>query len=325
MSKIEQAKTYTGTDMETIFFRPMMMGPNALALGVKVMYNMPVPTHLHFWKRSGDILQKFAGGWNGSDGADKFQKSIELKRVKAEVGYSADKYFDLIYEKVLSHADGHLDDLTGTALEAAETALFKEAIAESIRATMWVGDTTRTGSYNTFDGFIKRILEDRGTGEKDIASVTFNAIKAPEDAETMLKQLWENASELLRACKADGNLVYLVTSDIYMAYEDALDSVILDSAYQAKQTGRERLSYRGIPVVDMQIGTYLSDFPTMPATFAILTDRRNLALAVNTTHFPGSEVKMWYNPDLMENRQRAVFMAGCDYLLPELLSIGFVD
>jgi hypothetical protein len=29
---------------------------------------------------------------------------------------------------------------------------------------------------------------------------------------------------------------------------------------------------------------------------------------------------MWYNPDLMENRQRAIFMAGCDYLLPELVS-----
>ena len=32
---------------------------------------------------------------------------------------------------------------------------------------------------------------------------------------------------------------------------------------------------------------------------------------------------MWYNPDEMENRQRAIFMAGCDYLLPELMSVGF--
>ena len=60
----------------------------------------------------------------------------------------------------------------------------------------------------------------------------------------------------------------------------------------------------------------------MPQTFALLTDRRNLALAVNTADFPGTEVRMWYNPDLMENRQRAVFMAGCDYLLPELVSMA---
>ena len=32
--------------------------------------------------------------------------------------------------------------------------------------------------------------------------------------------------------------------------------------------------------------------------------------------------QMWYTPDQMENRQRAVFMAGCDYLLPELVSMA---
>ena len=31
---------------------------------------------------------------------------------------------------------------------------------------------------------------------------------------------------------------------------------------------------------------------------------------------------MWYNPDQMENRQRAIFMAGCDYLLPEMVSMA---
>jgi hypothetical protein len=34
---------------------------------------------------------------------------------------------------------------------------------------------------------------------------------------------------------------------------------------------------------------------------------------------------MWYNPDQMENRQRAVFMAGCDYLLPELMSYAHIE
>ena len=60
----------------------------------------------------------------------------------------------------------------------------------------------------------------------------------------------------------------------------------------------------------------------MPQSFALLTDRRNLAMAVNTADFPGTEIRMWYNPDQMENRQRAVFMAGCDYLLPEMVSLA---
>jgi len=65
MAKIENPKSYTGRDLETIFFRPMLTGPDATSLGIKIMYNMPVPTTLQFWKRAGDILQKYtASGWN---------------------------------------------------------------------------------------------------------------------------------------------------------------------------------------------------------------------------------------------------------------------
>ncbi|MCC8018938.1 MAG: hypothetical protein LIO85_04110 [Rikenellaceae bacterium] len=324
MSKIEQPKTYTGTELETIFFRPMFSGPDARSLGIKVMYNMPVPTTLQFWKRADDILHKYtAGGWNGGASAQKFQKTIDMQRVKAEISYSADEYFNLVYEKVLNCNGSNMDDLSGTELEDAETSLFKETIAESIRATMWLGDTTRSGSYSTFDGFLKRIFADISAGETDIAHTTMPTLTDPDEAEMVFKEVWDNSSTVLREFKQQGNLVYLVTSDIYMLYEDALDSVQLDSAYQAKQHGRERLSYRGIPVVDLQLTGYLAGLKDMPQSFAMLTDRRNLALAVNTNDFPGTEVKMWYNPDLMENRQRAVFMAGYDYLLPELISIAY--
>ena len=51
MAKIENPKSYTGRDLETIFFRPMLTGPDATSLGIKIMYNMPVPTTLQFWKR----------------------------------------------------------------------------------------------------------------------------------------------------------------------------------------------------------------------------------------------------------------------------------
>ena len=141
MAKIENPKNYSGRDLETIFFRPMLSGPDARALGIKVMYNTPVPTTLQFWKRAGDILQKYtAAGWKGGDAATKYSKQIALSKVKAEAGYSAEDYFNMVYELITGRPDVNMDDLTGTELEAAETALFKEAIAESIRATMWLGD-----------------------------------------------------------------------------------------------------------------------------------------------------------------------------------------
>lgn len=52
MNRIENTKTYLGKELETIFFRPMLQGENAVDLGVRVLYNMPAPVTLHFWRRA---------------------------------------------------------------------------------------------------------------------------------------------------------------------------------------------------------------------------------------------------------------------------------
>lgn len=325
MGKIESVKNYSGKDLETIFFRPMLTGPAAEELGIRVMYNMPVPTTLHFWKRSGDILQKYTqSGWNGGAPANKFQKTINMSKVKAEIGYSAEDYFSKVYELITGRSDVNLDDLSGTELEQAETALFKESIAESIRATMWLGKTTRSTGLNTFDGILSRIVTDSLDASSGVRSNIYTKMD-PTVVEDELKTVWNEASEELKGLKSQGNLAYFVSSDVYNAYEESLDSATLEAAYIAKQEGRPGLSYRGIPVIDLRLGGYASAAIDMPLSYIVLSDRRNLALAVNTSDFPGTEVRMWYNPDLMENRQRAVFMAGCDYLLPELVSFSYLD
>lgn len=325
MSKlIENPKTYSGHELETIFFRPMLTGPSAIDLGIKVMYNMPMPTTLNFWRRSGDILQPYGAGWNGSKAADRYQKSIDMSKVKAEIAYSASDYFSMVFELITNRADVNLDDLSGTELEAAETELFRQAIAESIRATMWLGNTERTnGTLSTFNGLLKAIHNDRD--EMTYSTYTEDELMADGYAEQLLRQVLANAPEELRALKSEGQLAFFCSSDIYAAYENSLDSVVLDAAYEAKQNGRVGLSMRGIPVIDLQLGKYSEQVSDLPSSFVILTDRRNLALAVNTSDFPGTEIRMWYNPDQMENRQRAVFMAGCDYLLPELVSYAHIE
>lgn len=329
MSKIiENPKTYTGRELENIFFRPMLTGPDALDLGVRIMYNMPVPTTLNFWHRPGDVLQKYAKGWKGGDIAQKFQKTINLSKIKAEMGYSAEEYFGMVYELITNDPKVNLDDLSGSELEKAETTLFRQAIAESIRVTMWLGDTSRAGelSYNSFDGFLKNIKNDLQTtasaGGNFIPQVKIPAMSGSDAAISLFERLWNAADERLRAMKDEGNLVLLVTSDIYQNYEKSLEGNFLESAFAAMQNGRSGLTWHGISVKDVKIGSYLEAFSDMPRSFAILTDKRNMALAVNSSDFPGNEVRMWYNPDQMENRQRAIFMAGADYLLPELMTVA---
>ena len=321
MSLIENLKSYTGTHLDTIFFRPMLTGDSAEDLGIRVLYNMPTPTVLHFWRGNNNVLKKLDGtGWKGGSPSNKFQKVMHLQRVKAECGYSASDYFSTVFELIASRADVNYEDLSGTELEEAETALFRASIAENIRATMWYGDTSNSGGFNTFNGFLKQICDRM---DNDIVSIGYvKGLGNGEWAENLLKKMWERSNDKLRNLRSEDNLVFFVTSDVYNAYESSLDNVALEAAYLARQNGREKLFYRGIPVVDVRLSEYAGMAGNLPKSFAILTDRRNLALAVNTNEFPGSEVRMWYNPDEMENRQRAVFTAGCDYLLPELITIA---
>ncbi len=324
MSFLESAKQYTGAELDTIFFRPFLTGPSAEELGVRVLYNMPVPTTVQLWDGQRNILQKYtAAGWTGGDPATKYQKTLSLNRVKAELGFSAADYFSLVYEKIAARADVNMDDLTGTELEQAETALFRQAVAENIRATMWVGNTAASSGYNTFNGFLRAL--DSGVSAELFYFKSFQsaALADPAYAVTLFDDLWKNADMRIQDMKAEGQLAFFVTSDIYFLYEKYLDSKGVDAAYSGVVDGRKGLAYHGIPVIDVRLGNYLAG-TSYPKSFCLLTDRRNLVLAVNTADFPGNEVRMWYNPDQMENRQRAVFMAGCDILDETLVSYAYL-
>lgn len=313
MGLIENPKTYTGRDLETIFFRPIVSGASAPELGIRMLYNMPVPTTIQLWSPQSDILKPYSPGWTGGDPAVRKQKTIDLHKVKAEVGFSASDYFNHVYELITGRADVNLDDLTGTELEQAETEMFRTAITESLRVMMWMGNRG-SRSYNLFDGFLKKA---QSYGCKEV-SISKDSISADGITE-LFDAMWLAADTRLKNLKAEGSLAFYVTTDIYEAYEQYLDRFGNDNAYTDMISGRRELSYHGIKIVDMHISHLLPTDAFTQTSMCMLTDSRNLALAVNTSDYPGSEVRMWYNPDEMENRQRATFMAGCEILDEELL------
>ena len=286
---------------------------------------MPMPTTIQLWTGQKNILQSYTqNGWSGGNSSIKEQKTISMNRVKAELGFSASDYFSLVFENIAARSDVNMEDLTGTELEAAETELFRQSIAESIRATMWLGEKDGDSPYNTFDGFFRAIYEHCDAGyilphlysREDVAESQFVI--------DCFEKVWENSSQQLKDLKGSGNLVYYVSSDVYHLYELYLDAKGTEGAYADIINGRNTLSYHGIQIMDVSISSYTS-FTTFSDSFCFLADRRNLVMAVNTADFPGAEVRMWYNPDEMENRQRAVFMAGCDIIDPNLISVAYGD
>ena len=307
---IENAKNYTGAELDQVFIRPTFTGEDAKELGIRVMYNIPQNTTMNFFAKQSNIVKEFATGWQGGEASKKYQKTIEMAKVKAEVGYQAEDYFATVFEKITGSANVSLQDLTGTDLAKAEEELFRDAIKEDLRVAMWVGDTAGTlSNYTTFDGFIKKAAT--YTDSKKIK------LTAPTSSNVLssLKTVWNGASETLRAMKSKGGLCFFVTSDVYNAIEEAYDGKDNSEAYRGLVDGRPVLKWRGIEVKEMHAESYLKTSQSA----IILTHKDNLVLAVNTTDMPSAGVRMWYNPDENENRQRAAFLASAEILDESLL------
>lgn len=315
---IAEPKTYSGKDLETIFFRPMLTGPSATELGVNIMLNTPVPVKMQLWKGADDVLKPYAVGFTGGNLSDKYQKEISLKKIKAELSYDPTDYFGMVNELITNSAKYNLGDLQGSPLEKAETYLFSNAIRESIRVTSWLGKYGRTSaSYATIDGWIQRLMTDSvaGTGEES-SIVQMTAMSGTDAAETLFKTMFRAADQTLQDRK--GELAFYVTTDVLNNYEDTLTSANLEGARTAMIDGVKRYFWNGIPIIDLKLTNYLSSLTDMPQSFCLLTVVKNLNLAVNTNILPDGEVRMWFNEDALENRQRAIFMMGCDYIEPKL-------
>ncbi len=319
MALIENSKIYSGNDLETMFFRPMLTEQTIQEQGVRVLFNMPMPTTIHLWGAAPNVLKPYDSGWQGGSSSVKKFKTLELSMVKAESSFSASDYYARVYEHIITRPDVNLQDLTGTDLEEAETAIFKRAIAEDLRVTTWIGNTNGS-DHNIFDGILYKAHQ--AYIDNGLEPFVFpDAVEAATVTDILLF-VWEGASDALKALKKDGHLAFYVSSDIYHAYEEFVYQNSVNHDALNCTEGYSTLYYRGIPLVDLGISTQMLADNDLPASQCLLTDSRNLVLALNTSDYPSAEVRMWYNPDEMENRQRAVFLATADFIDFDLISLG---
>ncbi len=319
---IENSKTYTINEVENLFFRPSFCGKSAEELGIRVLYNMPIPTRVPTFGHNCDILTEFSSGWQGGRAANMTEVEIPLARLKAENAYSAEMYFNSVYDILVNSLDVNLGDLTGTDLEKAETELFRRAIAESVYATMWFGDDeAQVSDFLSFTGFIRKII-DIVEIHKPSADIVISDEHEELSAYEILLNTWKQANDGLKGLASEGQLVFYVSSDIYDAYHFYLEDKGVIGAVADPANTRPALSFHGIPVMEVSPNHY--DLHRAKS-FCILTDRRNLVLALNTTDSPEKEIRMWYNPDEMQNRQRVVFLAGTTIIDQDLISAHIFD
>ena len=321
MALIENAKLYSGKELENLFFRPMVSSPSVEQLGIRVLYNIPGSTAMNLWSPSKNVLKSFQPGWQGGASVTRQQKNLYMQRVKAECAFDASDYFSMVYQHIINRGDVNMQDLSGTELEEAETILFKQALANSLRVTMWIGDTSGSGIYNSFDGILRSALNNYENNMKYWITKNEGEINATNVTE-FFDEVWNESTDELRSLKKDGELAFYVSSDLYQLFENYVYDNS-DLACINVTDANPKLSYRGIPLVDIGITGEMLEDGGFSKRLCILTDRRNLVLALNTADFPDAEVRMWYNPDQMENRQRAVFLAAADFIDEDLIVVGF--
>lgn len=153
---------------------------------------------------------------------------------------------------------------------------------------------------------------------------TVNAALTTDEAVTAFKAMYRNANVALLKATAKKELVIYATDSMIWNYEDTLStSAYLESARRMIVDGISYMTWNGIPVIPMNIDTYLlADFPEQYPHRAILTVKNNFCLVLSSAA-GFAETKFWFENKDNKNLQRTQFEMGAGYLLPELLSVVY--
>ncbi len=144
-----------------------------------------------------------------------------------------------------------------------------------------------------------------------------------DEAIDTFKLMLTTAPKVLKNKVIKPLLNYYVTDTFLENYQETLEADGTEQAHTKTVEGIERFTYRGIPLLPMQIDEFLEDdFITPFPHRAILTMPDNLVLVLNGANDVG-QTRFWFNEDENENRQRTQFDMGADFFLPEMMVVAF--
>jgi hypothetical protein len=171
------------------------------------------------------------------------------------------------------------------------------------------------------------------TGDISGSNVATTANTAPAalaagEAEATLVLLYAGADKVLKSVP-NNEKVFLV-SDLFLEnYQSYLESLGNVTSQFIIENGRPVYTFRGIKLVAPGWDLHLNaDFPHVSGSLygyphrVIYTSLDNLVLGIDSLN-QFNETKMWYNPDLEENRFRSKLVMGCQYVHNKLVALAY--
>ncbi|GAB2549886.1 hypothetical protein [Spirosoma aerophilum] len=309
--------TYTGQMAVDYVIRP------AIETGriddfMKVVYGVKTRQQVIFAEPLYKITKKDAGCGQGvnNPGVTRTEKFWEPVDVKAWVDQCWTELKGTIDEAKLK-AGNDKSDLTNTQIEKFMLDLLEPAAYSDFLRMAWLGKVAITAAeltagaadvpnYNQVDGIWTKLF----------AGVAANLIKRTPIAEntnaagqqdlgtgrayTILAAVFKNASTVLKQTAKDKKVLF-VTRGIYEEYETWLESKdSLESSYAKLQDGQMTLTFRGVPLVIVDIVDQFldSDFNlagkvTLPNR-VILTVKDNFQVGVDGDTSDPTAMEVWY-------------------------------
>ena len=164
-----------------------------------------------------------------------------------------------------------------------------------------------------------------------VAATTANTAPAAlsaDEALAALKSLYETADATLRAIPSLQK-AFLVSDSVYYNYLATVEGYSATYLYTSPEgrsvmmNGANVLLYRGVPVIKMGWDVHLdADFPTAYPHRIIYTEMNNLVLGIDDTNEMNA-IEFWYNKDDQENRWRAQFEMGVQYIHGKLTAVAY--
>jgi len=271
----------------------------------------------------------FAGIAGGANNYS--QRSIAVARMEAEVEQAGGVFFNSIKGELLRTGNSK-DDISGTKIQGIVAEMMMTGVKRDLERQIWFGHTASTSAnFSAYNGILQQLTGLPAGQKLSIPSVLVTTAGLETSVLEFQAMVDAMPSEGLEN-RAD--LVIFASRSLCDNYRTALRQGGTEGAYVSLQDGTPKLSFQGIPVVEMGLwdsviatsgGTGSTITPPAldtsvgndyDAHLAVLTVKNNIVIATDYESVSGAD--MWYDKKDKFNRFRFEYVIGAQYKNDEL-------
>lgn len=316
---------FRGTEASEIFLEPVFMDDD-IRTQFRRLGNVNNKKKLAFVTELEQIVRSYDGcGFVPVGNMDIYQRTIEVKDLRADFAQCWDEYKDTVYEELLN-LGVRRPDITQTMIEAVIRQRVITAVKKDVIRLSHFGDESSVNpAYNSLNGFWTVIYPALTTGTPLVprTNTGSGSVIADGDGIEMMRDVYEQAPLQLKAIEV-GQKFFNVTGSVYDAmvrdYENAGGG---DAGFGLLRDGQRALFFRGIPVyARREWDIYATALGTTLPNYIEYTTPFNKVLATDVES-PENQFKSWFNEETEFYNTKTRFKMGVDYIHHSLISLGY--